>query len=47
MDVNDIEDEDCCKETEWEPSHVINSQVRISNFLINFFVLPLGITCSK
>lgn len=32
MDVNDIEDEDCCKETEMEPSHVINSQVRIINF---------------
>ena len=30
MDVNDIEDEDCCKETEMEPSQVTNSQVRIT-----------------
>ena len=47
MDVNDIEDEDCCKETEMEPSHVINSQVRIINFFDKSFVLPLGINCSK
>ena len=41
MDVNDIEDEDCCKETEMEPSHVINSQVRI----INFFDKKFCFTC--
>ena len=39
--------EDSCKETEMESSQVTNSQIRIINFLINSFVLPLGITCSK
>ena len=41
MDVNDIEDEDCCKETEMEPSQVTNSQVRIINFFDEKFCFTL------